>query len=538
MASVKADILFRCRLFSVLCLLLLPLSAWVRADEPLKVLFIGNSYTYVNDLPSLVVGLADAAGGRKIETGQYLPGGYTLEQHARDKKALEIIRERKWDVVVLQENSLQSTLNPESTHKYARFLDAEIKKQGAKTVLYLTWARQHIPQMQDGANPTTSPDYAKAMFQMSGAKNIDLEQWCSKHKRGLVGGIDGAYFDIAKELHAQVAPVGVAWKKALAADPTLVLHQPDKSHPSPKGSYLAACVFYATLFDKSPVGLPSELRKGTKVLMRLPLDEAKVLQEIAWQTVQSIRAQRPAGPAEAAARARQFLADLFDPGIGLLPEFRGSKTYWLYHDNYLAAKVLKKSHPLVAEKITKAIQSFGVTESGKIEIVFGEARNPLPFRHFQLNEVRRIGSKLIKTEVVTNHVIDGWEGYADLLFLAALAEKEPAKARQHFADGMAMWDGKGLNDRVVQKSGIYATYKLALALLAAARLEEHSNALAAVFERLLAQQGRDGGWITDYDKTGKPIGMANVETTSLAILAVEAASSPSSRARPVAARRE
>ena len=281
--------IFHRRLFFLVCLLVLPSSALVRADEPLKVLFVGNSYTYVNDLPSLVVGLADAAGGRKIETGQHLVGGCSLKGHVKGKKAIEKIREKKWDVVVLQGYSLEAVLNRESMEKNARILDEEIKKQGAKTVLYLTWARQHIPQMQDGADPSTSPDYGKTMFKMSGAKNIDLEQWCSMHKAGLVGGIDGAYFDIAKELNAQVAPVGVAWKKALAADPKLVLHQPDKSHPSPKGSYLAACVFYATLLDKSPVGLPAELRKGTKVLVRVAPDEAKMLQEIAWQAVQEAK---------------------------------------------------------------------------------------------------------------------------------------------------------------------------------------------------------------------------------------------------------
>ncbi len=292
---MKMDILLRRRLFFFVCLLVLPSSALVRADEPLKVLFIGNSYTYVNDLPSLVVGLADAAGGRKIETDQRLPGGYTFQQHVSDKKAIEKIRERKWDVVVLQGHSLETVLNRESMFKYARILDEEIKKQGAKTVFYLTWARQHIPQMQDGADPATSPDYARAMYQMSGAaKKIDLERWSEQHKAGLVGGIDGAYFDLAKELNAQVAPVGMAWKKALAADPKLVLDQPDKSHPNPKGSYLAACVFYATLLDKSPVGLPGELRKGNKVLVRVSPDEAKTLQEIAWRAVQEAnQRQRP-----------------------------------------------------------------------------------------------------------------------------------------------------------------------------------------------------------------------------------------------------
>ena len=81
----------------------------------------------------------------------------------------------------------------------------------------------------------------------------------------------------------------MAWKKALAQNPKLVLHQGDKSHPAFKGSYLAACVFYATLLGKSPVGLPGELTKGGKVLGRVEPGEAKMLQEIAWQTVQEAK---------------------------------------------------------------------------------------------------------------------------------------------------------------------------------------------------------------------------------------------------------
>jgi hypothetical protein len=56
-----------------------------------------------------------------------------------------------------------------------------------------------------------------------------------------------------------------------------------------KDSYLVACVFYATLFDKNPVGLPSELKKGDRVLVRIAPDEAKMLQEIAWQAVQEMK---------------------------------------------------------------------------------------------------------------------------------------------------------------------------------------------------------------------------------------------------------
>ena len=107
MRRASFTIVFHRRAFFLACLFFVPGCTTTHAGEPpLKVLFIGNSYTYVNDLPSLIVGLADAAGGRKIQTDQYVVGGYTLEQQTNDPKAIAKIRERKWDMVVLQENSL------------------------------------------------------------------------------------------------------------------------------------------------------------------------------------------------------------------------------------------------------------------------------------------------------------------------------------------------------------------------------------------------------------------------------------------------
>jgi hypothetical protein len=255
-------------------------------SAPLKALFIGNSYTSVNDLPAMVAALAEAAGGRKIEVDRRLVGGCTLEKHVRDQKAVDKIRAKKWDVVVLQEQSLRPVIDRKSMHEYARLLDAEIKQQGAKTVFYLTWARQHIPHMQEGADPAESPEYARAMYGISGAaKPVDFKAWYQQQKAGLAGGLNGAYLDIARELGAEVAPVGIAWKMALAADPPFVLHRKDKSHPNPTGTYLAACVFYTTLLDANPVGLPGKILHGDKVLADIPDDQAKRLQEIAWAVV-------------------------------------------------------------------------------------------------------------------------------------------------------------------------------------------------------------------------------------------------------------
>lgn len=111
----------------------------------------------------------------------------------------------------------------------------------------------------------------------------------------------------------------------------------------------------------------------------------------------------------ALSRGHAFLAEMIDPDLDLLPEYHGSKVYWLYHDNYLAARVLKRSHPTISQRIEAAIKREGVSGSGKIELLFGELKQPLPFRQFDLIEVHRIGEKSIRTEVIKDEVTTGWQ---------------------------------------------------------------------------------------------------------------------------------
>ena len=221
-------------------------------------------------------------------------------------------------------------------------------------------------------------------------------------------------------------------------------------------------------------------------------------------------------------RGESFLTNLFDARLQLLPEFRGSSTYWLFHDNYLAAHVLDKTRPDLSRRIRSTLAQFGVTNSSKIEIVFGEARQPLPFRTYVLTNVTVVEGKTIRTELVTTNILKGWDEYADLLLLASLAQavSAPAEARKDFDKAVAMWDGQGFKDRATKQSGIYATYKLALYLIAADRLHISPPHRDEVIFRLLAMQSTDGGWKTDYQE-GKPVGLANVETTSLSLLALQ-----------------
>lgn len=210
---------------------------------PLRVLFVGNSLTYFNDMPLLLERLAlGARGSRPIIAEMAVIPGTTLEYHWERGRARERIQRERWDYVVLQEQGARPLYDREQMFAYARRFDAEIKKRGARTIFFLTWARASRAGDQNDLNT--------------------------------------AYTEIARELGAGIAPVGVAWQRALRQNPALRLHAPDGSHPNLLGSYLAACVFWATFSGKSPVGLPS---------LGLEPAQARLLQEVAWETVISFR---------------------------------------------------------------------------------------------------------------------------------------------------------------------------------------------------------------------------------------------------------
>jgi hypothetical protein len=208
---------------------------------PLKVLFIGNSFTARNDLPGLVARLA-AARGKGLQHRLISAGGASLRTHWNAGRARQAIQDGRYDRVVLQEQSTLPVKNANRMHENVRLFDEAIKAAGAQTTLYMTWARQHAPESQQA--------------------------------------IADAYVGIGRELGATVVPVGLAWQRFLAKHDQPVLHDRDQSHPSLAGSYLAACVFLAVLFEESPVGIPGEVAG-------LNEKDLALLQKVAWQTCNS-----------------------------------------------------------------------------------------------------------------------------------------------------------------------------------------------------------------------------------------------------------
>jgi hypothetical protein len=189
---------------------------------PLQVLFLGNSYTAVNDLPAMVAAIASSSGNNPVITvSSQSPGGYTLHNHW-DNEAPIALAQGGWTQVVLQEQSVNAFGDPTDFQTYAALLADAAKAIGATPVFYETWARA-----------ATSPEYAQWTLVSNPTEMQDA--------------LLGAYQQAATTNQAHLAPVGEAWRLALAGSPTLQLHDADGSHPTVAGTYLAACVLYETL---------------------------------------------------------------------------------------------------------------------------------------------------------------------------------------------------------------------------------------------------------------------------------------------------
>ena len=211
-------------------------SATVHAGDgrTLRVLFVGNSLTYQNDLPRMFAGLAKSR-GHDVQVDVFSPGGYRLAQHAVDQRLLEKIDRGGWDVVVLQEQSQMPAVPRErldrEVYPFARALSQRIQAASprARIAFYQTMARRN-------GDAQTFPDLPEAHTY-----------------QGMQRRINASYAEMAKANHGLLVPVGEVWEKARTQNPTLSLYA-DDVHPSFLGTYLVACVFYAALFGESPIG--------------------------------------------------------------------------------------------------------------------------------------------------------------------------------------------------------------------------------------------------------------------------------------------
>jgi PKD repeat protein len=232
------------------------LSAFCHAQDTTKVLFIGNSFTFANDLPQTFYQLANKA-GKTVYVDNITMGGATLQMHLQNQATLQKINEKHWDFVILQEQSQIPSFIPEREtmmYPYVIALDSIIHTNWlcTRTLFFMTWAHKYgdMGILQNGGTDSYE----------------DMQQR-----------LRSGYMTIADTLDAAVAPCGWAWRQLIQSYPSLELYSSDNYHPAENGTYLAACTFFASIFEQTAVGI--------NYLGNISQSDATIFQSVASQIV-------------------------------------------------------------------------------------------------------------------------------------------------------------------------------------------------------------------------------------------------------------
>lgn len=224
--------------------------------DTLRVLFVGNSYTYFENLPQVVSVISEQTGTVLI-TEKITIGGAKLSEHwrgARGLNTVEKIRNGDYDIVVLQEWSLGTVNERDSAVFYLGLFSKLARDAGAEPYYYLTWGREKIPQQQEV--------------------------------------ISRVYRETAALNRATVVPAGEAWARARELRPEIKLYDPDGTHPSDLGTYLTACVFVATITGELPETIPGvpavrDSRGEEIILMRIDQMDVDFFRRVTLETIEN-----------------------------------------------------------------------------------------------------------------------------------------------------------------------------------------------------------------------------------------------------------
>lgn len=254
-----------------------------RVADTIRVLFIGNSYTYFNNLPEVLETIA-ADAGVMIDADMHARGGATLRDHLADTTLPRRLQETRWDVVIIQEQSTlglrqiegrATVADPESFLRHAQRLISEVRAVNAQPFLLLTWRqRQAAADEQDR--------------------------------------LTHAYAQATEASGAALIPVGLAWERARRERPDLELYASDGSHPSSTGTYLMARAVLATIAGRHidvatfhvqghPVSSAGKIADTIATLVQLSEADARYLSLAAWTEIAAVRSQdwhAPALPAQ------------------------------------------------------------------------------------------------------------------------------------------------------------------------------------------------------------------------------------------------
>ena len=195
-----------------LVFVLLVLKADAADTTKLRLLFVGNSLTYTNDLPTMVKEIAKQD-GVSVETVSHCFANYSLEDHWNDGTIQQVIKTGKFNYIIVQQGPSAMPASKDLLINYTGKFAAACKESGLQLVVFTVW-------------PATT-------------------------RIGDSDNVIASYKAAANATGAILAPAGLIWKEVNKKDSSIALYGTDGFHPSPKGSWLSALTIYASIQRKT-----------------------------------------------------------------------------------------------------------------------------------------------------------------------------------------------------------------------------------------------------------------------------------------------
>ena len=296
------------------------------SQDSTSVLFVGNSFTFYNNMPYIFKDIA-ASKGKKVHVDTAVTGGKDLKFHSERPRTYQLIQAHKWDYVILQGHSnefAQPDFKVDSlTFPYAKKLVDSVRKYNpcARILFYMTWG-----------------------YKNGNKKWKAIASYDSMQLR-----IERQYLIFVDKLNTGVSPVGMVWKEVRESNPEINLYHEDRFHPILTGSYLSACTHFTTIFGESPYQNTAKVELNAFEREVIEIAATKiVLNNLArWRYLPTPRLLEPGfdliqnkDSIQVISNAKNFTSHLWDFGDGSIsPEVNTTHKYLTKGEFVISQKI-------------------------------------------------------------------------------------------------------------------------------------------------------------------------------------------------------
>lgn len=323
-----------------------------------KVLFIGNSQTFYNDLPALTSNIAASLGDVLNYEESTIPS-FSLKQHLNKLETINKIKKGGWEYVILQEQSslpaLWNSFVEENVYPYIQQMKDFILEHNpcAKIILYHTWGYK-----------------------------LGFQTYCSTYPNvcdynGMDNELQKRFIEMQTKFNAIISPVGPVWRNIRNSFPDIELFDLDNTHPSLKGSFTGALTFYTVIFEKDASsstynpGIPNpDATKIKDAVKEVSFDNLSVWRNIVLDADVKFDYQIVSNLEVAFSNTTEFADSyVWDFGDGKTSTDKNPKHTYSTDGSYLVTLTVNRCDKTVIKKETIILKTLSIQDLNKAVLI-------------------------------------------------------------------------------------------------------------------------------------------------------------------------